>query len=152
MYNDHLEQFTLTLADVLKSIKKLKDQRMSAYGLRSSHVMVLYILGRTPDGLTPAELSDASSVDKALISRIISELTEKGFVTTAPSGGKRYKARLLLTTEGRNVANYIASAVSTIQQKVSGDIPKEDLEVFYRTLFILQTNFRNLAEEGETQE
>ena len=152
MYNDHLEQFTLTLADVLKSIKKLKDQRMSAYGLRSSHVMVLYILGRTPDGLTPAELSDASSVDKALISRIISELTEKGFVTTAPSGGKRYKARLLLTTEGRNVANYIASAVSTIQQKVSGDISKEDLEVFYRTLFILQTNFRNLAEEGETQE
>lgn len=152
MYNDHLEQFTLTLADVLKSIKKLKDQRMSAYGLRSSHVMVLYILGRTPDGLTPAELSDASSVDKALISRIISELTEKGFVTTAPSGGKRYKARLLLTTEGRNVANYIASAVSTIQQKVSGDIPKEDLEIFYRTLFILQTNFRNLAEEGETQE
>lgn len=151
MYNDHLEQFTLTLADVLKSIKKLKDQRMSAYGLRSSHVMVLYILGRTPDGLTPAELSDASSVDKALISRIISELTEKGFVTTAPSGGKRYKARLLLTTEGRNVANYIASAVSTIQQKVSGDIPKEDLEVFYRTLFTLQNNFRNLAEENETE-
>lgn len=152
MYNDHLEQFTLTLADVLKSIKKLKDQRMSAYGLRSSHVMVLYILGRTPDGLTPAELSDASSVDKALISRIISELTEKGFVTTAPSGGKRYKARLRLTAEGREVANYIANAVSTIQAKVSGNIPEADLEVFYRTLFTLQTNFRNLAEEGDNQE
>lgn len=152
MYNDHLEQFTLTLADVLKSIKKLKDQRMSAYGLRSSHVMVLYILGRTPDGLTPAELSDASSVDKALISRIISELTEKGFVTTAPSGGKRYKARLLLTAEGREVANYIANAVSTIQAKVSGNIPEADLEVFYRTLFTLQNNFRNLAEEGDNQE
>lgn len=152
MYNDHLEQFTLTLADVLKSIKKLKDQRMSAYGLRSSHVMVLYILGRTPDGLTPAELSDASSVDKALISRIIAELTEKRFVTTAPSGGRRYKARLLLTDEGRTVANYIANAVSGIQQKVSGNIPAEDLEVFYRTLFTLQNNFRELAEEGENQE
>lgn len=152
MYNDHLELFTLTLADVLKSIKKLKDQRMSAYGLRSSHVMVLYILGRTPDGLTPAELSDASSVDKALISRIIAELTEKGFVTTAPSGGRRYKARLLLTEEGRVVANYIAAAVGDIQQKVSGDIPEEDLEVFYRTLFTLQNNFRKLAAEGEMQE
>jgi DNA-binding MarR family transcriptional regulator len=152
MYNDHLELFTLTLADVLKSIKKLKDQRMSAYGLRSSHVMVLYILGRTPDGLTPAELSDASSVDKALISRIIAELTEKGFVTTAPSGGRRYKARLLLTEEGRKVADYIADAVGDIQQKVSGDISEEDLEVFYRTLFTLQTNFRNLAEEGDNQE
>lgn len=151
MYNDHLEQFTLTLADILKSIKKLKDQRMSAYGLRSSHVMVIYILGRTPDGLTPAELSDASSVDKALISRIIAELTEKGFVTTAPSGGRRYKARLRLTDEGRNVASYIADAVSIIQQKVSGNISEDDLEVFYRTLFTLQTNFRQLAEEGEKE-
>lgn len=152
MYNDHLEQFTLTLADILKSIKKLKDQRMSAYGLRSSHVMVMYILGRTPGGLTPAELSEASSVDKALISRIISELTEKGFVTTVAASGRRYKARLLLTAEGREVANYIANAVSTIQAKVSGNIPEADLEVFYRTLFTLQTNFRNLAEEGDNQE
>jgi DNA-binding MarR family transcriptional regulator len=114
--------------------------------------MVVYILGRTPGGLTPAELSEASSVDKALISRIISELTEKGFVTTAPSGGRRYKARLLLTEEGRKVADYIADAVSDIQKKVSGNIPAEDLEVFYRTLFTLQTNFRNLAEEGDNQE
>jgi DNA-binding MarR family transcriptional regulator len=151
MYNDHLEQFTLTLADILKSIKKLKDQRMSAYGLRSSHVMVIYILGRTQNGLTPAELSEASSVDKALISRIIAELTEKGFVTTASSGGRRYKARLCLTDKGREIADYIANAVSSIQKQVSGEIPKEDLEVFYRTLFTLQNNFKKLAEEGEEE-
>ena len=150
MYTDHLEQFTLTLADILKSIKKLKDQRMSAYGLRSTHVIVLYVLGRKPEGLTPAELSEASDVDKALISRVVAELTEKGFVTAIAQSGRRYKARLCLTEEGKEISYYIANAAKTIQEKVSGNIPKEDLEVFYRTLFVLQENFQKLAEESES--
>lgn len=151
MYNDHLEQFTLTLADVLKSIKKLKDNRMTAYGLRSSHVMVLYLLGRTPEGLTPAELADAGDVDKALISRVVAELTEKGFVIAINTGGRRYKARLRLTPSGEELAIYIATAVAEIQKKVSGDIPKEDLEIFYRTLFTLQANFHKLVEADEAE-
>ncbi|MBQ7355514.1 MAG: MarR family transcriptional regulator [Clostridia bacterium] len=146
MYNDHLEQFTLTLADILKCIKKLKDNRMTAYGLRSSHVIVLYVLGRAPEGLTPAELADAGDVDKALISRVVAELTEKGFVASVSEGGRRYKARLRLTDEGKELADYIAGAVSEIQRKVSGDIPPEDLEVFYRTLFVLQNNFHAMVD------
>lgn len=149
MYNDHLEKFTLTLADVLKSIKKIKDKRMSEYGLRSSHVMVLYLLGRSPEGLTPAELAESNSVDKALISRILAELTEKGFVTGSTLGNRRYKTRIRLTPSGEELAVYIAQTVSNIQQQVSRDIPKEDLETFYRTLFTLQKNFSKLVEDDE---
>lgn len=149
MYNDHLEQFTLTLADILKSIKKIKDKRMSDFGLRSSHVMVLYLLGRAPEGLTPVELAESNSVDKALISRILSELTEKGFVTGSTSGNRRYKTRIRLTPAGEELAVYIAQTVSSVQQQVSGDIPREDLEVFYRTLFTLQKNFDKLVEEDD---
>ncbi len=151
MYNDHLEQFTLTLADILKYVKKIKDSRMNVYGLRSSHVMVIYLLGRNPEGLTPAALAEAGSVDKALISRVVAELTEKGLVTSVAVGGRRYKARLRLTGEGEAIAIYIATAVNDIQQKVSGDIPKEDLETFYRTLFTLRANFQKLVEEDEAE-
>ncbi|MGM9646523.1 MAG: MarR family winged helix-turn-helix transcriptional regulator [Eubacteriales bacterium] len=151
MYNDHLEQFTLTLADVLKSIKKIKDKRMNAYGLRSSHVIVLYVLGRTPEGMTPAELAEAGDVDKALISRIVAELTEKGFVTAVNIGGRRYKARLRLTPAGEELAVYISTTVAEIQHQVSGDIPAQDLEVFYRTLFTLQKGFRKLADADDAE-
>lgn len=147
MYNDHFEQFTLTLADILKSIKKIKDKRMNAYGLRSSHVMVLYLLGRYPEGLTPVELSESGSVDKALISRIITELTEKDFVTTNQADGRRYKARLILTPTGKETAEYIASVISDVQMRVSANISKEDMAVFYRTLFALQENFQNVVKE-----
>ena len=151
MYNDHLEQFTLTLSDILKSVKKIKDQRMSIYGLRSTHVIILYVLGRRAEGLTPAELAEASDVDKALISRAVAELTEKGLITAINQSGRRYKARLCLTDAGKEISVYIAGAVSDIQQKVSGNIPKEDLEVFYRTLFVLQENFQKLAEENDSR-
>lgn len=151
MYNDHLEQFTLTLADILKCIKKLKDNRMNIYGLRSSHVIVLYVLGRAPEGLTPAELAEAGDVDKALISRVVAELTEKGFVTSINEGGRRYKARLRLTSSGEELSVYIATAVAEIQQQVSGNIPKEDLEGFYRTLFALKTNFHRLVDADKSE-
>ena len=152
MYNDHFEQFTLTIADILKSIKKIKDRRMNIYGLRSSHVMVLYLLGRTPDGLTPVMLAESGSVDKALISRIIVELTEKGFVEPNPTDVRRYKTRLRLTPAGREAAAYIASVVSDIQTQVSGDISPKDMETFYRVLFTLQGNFQTIADQLDREE
>lgn len=147
MSESHFEQFTLTLSAILKSIKKLKDSRMTQFGLRSSHVMLLYQLGAHPEGLTPADLAESGSVDKALISRTISELQEKELVRTMQAEGKKYKIRLCLTPSGIEVANYISTAVNKIQQQVSGDIPKEDLEVFYRTLFTLRDNFNELTQE-----
>ena len=107
--------------------------------------MVIYLLGREENGLTPVELAESGSVDKALISRIITELSEKGFVTTNPSDCKRYKARLMLTPTGKEVADYIASIISDIQQRVSGDIAKEDMATFYRVLFTLQENFQQIS-------
>lgn len=147
MSESHFEQFTLTLASILKSVKKLEGDRMSRFGLRSSHVMVLYQLGKHPEGLIPADLAESGSVDKALISRTISDLLAKKLVYTLQSDGRKYKAKLCLTPSGKEVADYITETVAHIQREVSGDIPKADLEVFYRTLFTLRDNFNALTRE-----
>ncbi len=151
MYNDHLEQFTLTLADILKSVKKIKERRMSDFGLRSTHVMVVYLLGRYPDGLTPADLCEAGDIDKSQVSRVLSELTEKGYVAPVSSGMRRYKSRLCLTEAGKELAHFIALSAAEVQTEVSGNIPPEDLAAFYRTLFALQTNFQALVEEENAE-
>lgn len=147
MSESHFEPFTLTLSSILKSIKKIEATRMSRFGLRSSHVMILYQLSKHPEGLIPADLAESGSVDKALISRSIAELQERSLVYTVPSEGRKYKTPLLLTPSGEKVAEYITEAVRTIQHQVSSDIPSEDLEIFYRTLFTLQTNFIELAKK-----
>ena len=51
----------------------------------------------------------------------------------------------MLTPAGQEAANYIASVVADIQQQVSNDIPKEDMETFYRVLFTLHGNFQQIA-------
>lgn len=152
MYESHFEVFTLTLSSILKSIKKIKGNRMSRFGLRSTHVMILYQLQKHPQGLTPADLAESGSVDKALISRTISELQNNELVRTLPSGGRKYKARLGLTPKGEEVAAFVSENISSIQRQVSGDIPKEDLEVFYRTLFTLQENFIELAKKSSDKD
>lgn len=152
MSESHFEQFTLTLSSILKSIKKLEGGRMSQFGLRSSHVMILYQLDKHPDGLTPADLAESGSVDKALISRAIAELQEKDLVRPMQTNGKKYKARLLLTPAGKEVALYIVQTVDDIQHQVSGNIPEADLAVFYRTLFALQKNFTALAKKDAGEE
>lgn len=147
MFESHFELFTLTLSSILKSVKKLKDSCMSQFGLRSSHVMLLYQLGKHPEGLTPADLAESGSVDKALISRTIAELQEKGLVCTLQENGKKYKIKLAVTPAGEEIAAYITTTVEAIQQRVSGEIAQEDLAIFYRTLFTLRDNFDELVRE-----
>lgn len=147
MTESRFEQFTLTLAAILKSIKKIKDHRMSQFGLRSSHVMLLYQLGNHPEGLTPVDLAESGSIDKALVSRTISDLQEKGLVHTLQST-KKYKVRLCLTPSGEEIAEYIAITVNKMQEQISGNIPEADLEVFYRTLFTLRDNIDALVREN----
>lgn len=147
MPESHFEQFTLTLASILKAVKKIEGEQMSRFGLRSSHVMILYQLGKHPEGLIPADLAESGSVDKALISRSIAELHEKALVCTLNSDGRKYKAPLALTPSGEEIAAYITQTVEEIQHQVSSKIPSEDLEVFYRTLFTLRDNFDKLAKE-----
>lgn len=151
MSESHFEQFTLSLASILKSIKKIEGNHMSRFDLRGSHVMALYLLRKHPQGLTPVDLAESGSVDKALVSRTIAELLKKELVYTLPSGGRKYKARLVLTAKGEEVADYVAENINSIQQQVSGDIPETDLEVFYRTLFTLQENFNELAKKGASK-
>ncbi len=149
MYSDHLQPFYVTLADILKSVKKIKSQYMRRYDLRSSHVMVLYLLGRHPEGLTPTEIAEANAVDKALISRVTAELEERGLLSASVVPGGRYRTRIYPTPQGLEIANAIASAATDIQRQVSTDIPPEDLEVFYRTLFTLQENFHRITDPDE---
>jgi DNA-binding MarR family transcriptional regulator len=70
-------------------------------------------------------------LDKAQVSRIINELAEKGYATEGP-GKSNYKRRVVLTDEGKQIAEQINGTVLDINRYVSEKIPSEDIEVFYR--------------------
>lgn len=134
MQEDRFDRFYSTLGCALKSIQKIKTKYMLPYGLSSTHTMCLRHLYASPEGLTRTKLSKLCDIDKAQISRIVSELCSKGYITEPDSENINYRKRLKLTALGKDTAEEINLAVEKIQNFVSGDIPAEQLEIFYSTL------------------
>ena len=56
--DDRFEKLTTNVAQIHKSIQKIKKIYMQSQGLKSTHVMCLYYLSDHPDGLTAAGLCE----------------------------------------------------------------------------------------------
>ena len=86
-------------------------------------------------GLPASELAALCGVDRALVSRVASELMGLGLIReAAPGPRRRYRGALELTQEGRETAEEMSAIVDEKLQRVSGDIPPEELAAFYRVL------------------
>jgi DNA-binding MarR family transcriptional regulator len=99
------------------------------------HVSCLLALYEHEEGLTGTELAAVCGVDRAQVSRVAAELTGMGLICeAAPGPRRRYRGALTLTEEGRAAAAEMSDIVDEKLQRVSGDIPREDIAAFYRVL------------------
>ena len=145
-------RFSLSTDAILKNIQKYKNEQLSAFGLRSMHLMFLYCLSRSENGMTPGELARSCSVDKAFISRITAELKELGYVddiTGSANAGQecRYKKHISLTEAGQHVMEKINSMIAEAVEKISAGISPEQIETFYSVLSHMDENLLALAGE-----
>ena len=74
---DRFAQFTGAVLELHRCINRIKEAEMAEWGLRGSHVMCLYYLGRYEEGLTAAQLTALCKEDKAAVSRTVSQLAER---------------------------------------------------------------------------
>ena len=130
MKKDRFDIFSNCYMSAAKSIARLKEKGMAPYGLSSVHTLCVRCLHTFPEGQTRTQIAKYCGVDKAQISRIIGELYEKGYVieNQVKSG---YKNKIMLTESGRLVADQINELILKINQFVSGDIPEEQISIFY---------------------
>ena len=149
MPENRFELFDVSVSLICKNLQKIKTEIMQAYGLKSSHVLFMVQLGESLDGLTASELSRAGHMDKAQISRVVSELIDKGYITRIAERGRKYKYRLALTETGRKIALELDRLIDRALDYVSGSIPRSDLEIFYRTLFTINDNLFLLSSEPD---
>ena len=129
-----------------KSINKLKEKGMAPYGLSSVHTRCIRSLNDFPAGLTRMQIAKQCGVDKAQISRIIGDLSEKGYVTES-SVKSGYKNKIELTEKGRMAAAQINEIILNINNFVSGDIPEDKIRIFYEVFEQICENLRNAENE-----
>ena len=135
------ETFTVLINRISRNIRKIKNQEMAEYHLRSAHFSCLYYL-YAEEGLTATELCERCEEDKATISRSIEYLEEQGYLVCAE---KRYKSPLELTEKGREVGRKIAHKIAGVLEEISGGLTEEERVAFYRSLSVISDSLDAVA-------
>lgn len=142
------ETFTVLINKISRNIRKIKNQEMAEYNLRSSHISCLYYLYISKK-LTATQLCERSAEDKATISRSLDYLETNGYLICESKNAKRYKSLLYLTDKGNEVGKKIADKITDVLKKTSEGLSDEELENFYRGLSIISNNLDFVARKCE---
>ena len=145
---DRFARFSLAISNIHRCWHKLAAEEMAKYNLNSPHAIYLNTLYCYPEGITAAKLSELSGKDKADVSRMVSILENNGLVQRDTSAGNRYRARLILTEEGKEAALHVRSRAVLAVELAGAGLSDEDREVFYRSLELISGNLQTLSKEG----
>ncbi len=146
--NQRFDAFVSGITACYKYIQRIKAQEMIEFGLKGTHVMCLYYLRQNPAGLTAAQLCGLCAEDKAAISRTVSELRSRGYITSISE--KAYRAMLTLTAAGQEVAKKFDRLIEGWVQTGGDGLTSEERSDFYKSLSTIAENLRSRIEsEGK---
>lgn len=92
------------------------------------------------DGLYQRQLSIPTLKDRHNISRIISILESKGYITKKIDTTSRKVFKISISDEGRKVYYKILPEILHIWEETVEEIPTSELDVFYKVLMKIKTN------------
>ncbi len=141
---ERFETFTVLIAKISRNIRKIKNQEMLKYDLKSPHISCLYFL-HCADTLTATELCERCEEDKATISRSLDYLEKNGFITCESKSAKRYKSPLTLTEKGKKAGKIIADKINGVLDEISTGLTEEERTDFYRCLTIISNGLDTIG-------
>ena len=147
---ERFETFTVLINRISRDIRKIKNQEMADYHLRSAHVSCLYYV-YSLENVTSAELCEHCEEDKATISRAVDYLETNGFLLRGTSA-KRYKSPLLLTEKGRDAGKRIAEKIGGILETVSHALTEKERIEFYRCLSTISRSLEAIVQNNEEKD
>lgn len=137
--------FTVLINRINRNIRKIKNQEMAEYGLRSAHVSCLYYIYLS-HGITATELCEKCEEDKATISRALDYLEQNGFIFCVSKSAKRYKSPITLTEQGAVVGKKIADKIDGVLEKVGASMTEAERDAFYRCLAAVSESLDAVAD------
>lgn len=140
---DRFEVFTVLIARISRSIRRLKAEEMERLGLKGPHVSCLYYLSLY-DSLTAAELCEHCDEDKAAISRSIDYLERNGYLTCGSAAARRYRSPLRLTEKGRDVCRTIGGRIDEIVAEASTGLSDSERAGMYRALGLISDRLEQI--------
>lgn len=144
---ERFETFTVLINRISRNIRKIKNQEMAEYNLKSIHVSCLYYL-YIEDKMTSTDLCERCEEDKATISRALDYLETKGYLICESKSTKRYKSPFILTEEGRDIGKKIADKINGVLDIISTSLTEEERVAFYRSLSIISESLETVSKQN----
>ena len=148
---DRFETFTVLIAKISRNIRKIKNQEMADYNLRSPQISCLYYL-YSSGGLTATDLCERCEEDKATISRSLEYLENNGYLVCESKYAKRYKSPLVLTEKGKEAGKKIADKIDLVLDEISTGLTEEERIAFYRSLSIISNGLESISNRLDEKE
>ena len=144
---NRFETFTALVNRISRNIRKIKNQEMAEFHLRSAHISCLYYLYGS-EGLTATDLCERCEEDKATISRALEYLEANGYLAGEPNSARRYRSPLVLTEKGAACGKIIADKIQRVLEEISVGLTEEERLAFYRSLSIISDSLDKLAKNA----
>ena len=144
-------RFSLAISEIDRCWHKLAAEEMAKYELNSPHAVYLTTLYTYDDGITAAKLGELCCKNRSDVSRMIAILEKKDLVRKEAVGDNLYRAKLVLTDEGKQAAEHVQQRAALAVELAGIGLSDADREVFYRCLESITTNLQTLSKEGLPQ-
>jgi DNA-binding MarR family transcriptional regulator len=95
---------------------------------------------KSRDGLTQEELTEAVGVDKAVTTRVIRSLEEKGFVKRTRDKSDRRSNHIFATKKLTKVGGEVLGELHEFNSRIADGIPEEKLAELYNMLELMDKN------------
>lgn len=135
--------FFAAFRKLLKSYTDYQLKELKGYDLTPNEIVVLSSIGVV--GMA-SDIAQNACVSKALVSRSVKELREKGFISASISEVDKREQKLSLTPEGEKAAQLIADANQNFYKVAFRRFEDNEKRVLQA---LLQLMLNNLDEEGE---
>lgn len=149
---NRFSRFSLAIAEIDRCWHKLAAEEMAKYSLNSPHAVYLTTLYQHKDGITAAKLGELCGKNKADVSRMVAILEKKGLVRKEGIGSNLYRAKLMLTEEGKKAALHVRQRAALAVELAGAGLSDETREIFYTALEQITANLQTLCKEGLPQE
>lgn len=141
---ERFETFTVLIGRINRNIRKIKNQEMASYQLKSIHISCLYYL-YSSGSLTAAELCERCEEDKAAVSRALDYLEKEGYLEASDKNAKRYRHPLHLTEKGVQASSIIAAKIDAVLEEINSSLTEQERLAFYRSLTAISNRLDAIA-------
>ena len=145
---ERFEQFSLAIAEIHRYWHKIAADELEKHDLKGTCAIYLTTMYRFPEGITAARLGEICGKDKSDVSRAINAMEKKGLVIKECENKNLYRARLLLTDEGKNAADQVRMRAAVAVEHGGKGLSDEEREIFYRSLETIVENLHSISRDG----